>query len=349
MANKPINPEAIARIEQFRRELESKPTSSTYGVLSGVRTAFTRRQMAYARYDKYILAPIPEDYPAHIKGRLILREKDDIDAAPFVTIISDMTRAFKRNDIRCARQNVLNCTETVDHITLTDQEWRDLVRRESKNRDNLPLPYYHEALQNFTIRGDDGAIIPFCRSSLPRINYNGYDIIPLVDSIIEDGGGYETLFGIGLINVEEDLYQVTVYWFGDVNPECYDNVVKILSGYFYAQWAFHTCPERIIEVKPGDPDPFEDNESSEPAESKKPRSGSPRKPSKASIARKIYIRDFPSNKKRAIERRCRCWYVHGFMRTYRKTGKQVWVEGYFKGPDRDDPTARQHTKNYVID
>ena len=142
-----------------------------------------------------------------IKGKLILREKGDTDAAPFVTVICDVTEAFNRNDIRRARQNVLNNTGTFDHVALSDTEWQDLIRRESKNRRDLPLPYYHEALQDFTIRWDDGTIIPFCRSSLPRINHNDYDIIPLVDSIINCDDNYKMLFGLGLINVEADLYQ----------------------------------------------------------------------------------------------------------------------------------------------
>ena len=347
MANKQIDPITAARIEQFRREMEQQLSTTGYGSLTGLGAMLNQRKMAYARYDNFILAPIPEDYPVAVKGKLILREKEDTDAAPFVTVICDVTEAFNRNDIRRARQNVLNNTGTFDHVALSDTEWQDLIHRESKNRRDLPLPYYHEALQDFTIRWDDGTIIPFCRSSLPRIYYNDYDIIPLVDSIINCDDNYKMLFGLGLINVEADLYQVAIYWFGNVDANYHDNVVRILDGYFYAQWAFHTCPERIIEVNPGDPNPFGDEEPAR-TEPKKPRKDSSRKPSKASIGRKIYIREFPSDKKRAIERRCRCWYVHGFMRTL-KTGKRVWIKGHFKGPDRNDPAARQHTKDYVVD
>ena len=343
MANEKLSPEVAAQIEQFRREFEEHLSHPSLGLASRMRSELNRRQMAYAKYDKYILAPIPQDYPLPAKGKLILREKDDEDPTPYVTVICDMTPAFQRNDIRRARQNLIDNSQSFDYVSLSDDEWGDLIDREIEKRDNLPIPYYHEALRDFTIYSDDGVILPFCRSNLPRIKYNGYDIIPVVDTLVNCERNQLLLFGLGLMNIEEDIYQVTIYWFGNVKSDYHDNVVRTLLGYFYAQWAFHTCPERIIEVRPGDPDPFEEESSTE----KKPRKDYARRPSQASIARKIYIRDYPSDKKRAIERRCRCWYVHGFMRTY-KNGKQVWIDGYFKGPDRDNPNARQHTKDYVM-
>lgn len=345
LANQKIDPEIATRIEQIQRELGNGFVRPRADTMLRMRTALEQHQAAYTKYDKFILAPFPEDYPVAVKGKLILREKDDIDAAPFVTIISDMTPAFKRSDVRRARQDIIRNEDSFDHVTLTDNEWKDLVSREANKRNELPPPYYHEALRDFTIRMEDGDVIPFCRSKLPRIKYNDYDIIPMVDSLINNERGQTTMFGLGLINVEEDIYQVAVYWFGNVSSSYHENIVNILLGYFYAQWAFHACPERVIEVRPGDPNPFEEDTAATPERS---HTHAQQKPSKTSIARTIYIRDYPAGKRRAIERRCRCWYVHGYMRTYRKTGKQVWVEGYFKGPDRDDPTARQHTKNYVM-
>ena len=32
---------------------------------------------------------------------------------------------------------------------------------------------------------------------------------------------------------------------------------------------------------------------------------------------------------------CDCWYVMGHWRTYHKTGKKIWIEGYWKGENRD--------------
>ena len=345
LANQKIDPEIAAKIAQFQREFEDSIVRPRTDTPLRMRSALEQRQLAYARYSKFTMATFPEDYPVPVKGKLILREKDDTNAAPFVTIISDMTPAFKRPDIRQARQNIIDTEDSLDYVTLTDEEWKDLINKESSKLNELPLPFYHEALRDFTIRTEEGDVVPFCRSKLPRIKYNDYDIVPMVDCLINNERGQAVLFGLGLINVEEDIYQVAVYWFGNVKSSYHDNIVDILDSYFYAQWAFHACPERVIEVRPGDPDPFEEEE---PAEPKRPRKNTEYKPSKTSIARKIYIRDYPAGKRRAIERRCRCWYVHGYMRTYRKTGKQVWVEGYFKGPDRDDPTARQHTKDYVM-
>ena len=77
MANKQIDPITAARIEQFRREMEQQLSTTGYGSLTGLSAMLNQRKMTYARYDNFILAPIPEDYPVAVKGKLILREKGD--------------------------------------------------------------------------------------------------------------------------------------------------------------------------------------------------------------------------------------------------------------------------------
>lgn len=44
---------------------------------------------------------------------------------------------------------------------------------------------------------------------------------------------------------------------------------------------------------------------------------------------------------------CPCWGVAGHWRTYKRTGKKVWIEPYRKGKRRNDPSAYQ-PKNYQI-
>lgn len=346
MANEKLTPEQLKAIEQLKQF--SGQLTTPFTMQDRLRIAMQQREATYEKYNRFKLANIPEDYSIPAKGKLILRERGDDDPAPFVTVICDMTPAFKREDIRNARRKLIDEEDSFDHLALNDQEWKDLVNREAERIKDLPIPFYHEALQNFTVRTEDGSVIPFRRSELPRIKYNGYDIVPMVDAFINTERGRTTLFGLGLINIEEDIYQVAVYWFGNVNSRYHDNVVSILSGYFYAQWAFHACPERVIEVFPGEPDPFEEESAPKPA-----KKADSKRPHRTAIGRRIYVREYPlySSKggSREFERRCRCWYVHGYMRTNHKTGKQTWINGYFKGPDRDIPAARRHVKDYVLD
>lgn len=49
--------------------------------------------------------------------------------------------------------------------------------------------------------------------------------------------------------------------------------------------------------------------------------------------------------KRKIE--CPCWGVAGHWRTYKKSGKRVWISPYRKGRERHNPEAYQ-PKNYLI-
>ncbi len=346
-----LTPQQIEAIKQLSKQLSNGFTAPLSTQDRLLRSVIEQRKATYEKYGHLKLVTIPEDYPVSVKGKLALRERGDKDPAPLVMVMCDMSSAFGREDVHNARRGLIREEDSFDHVVLSNQEWRDLVNREAEHIKDLPMPFYHEALQNFTVRMEDGSIIPFRRSELPRITCNnGRDIVPMVDAFINTERGRTILFGLGLINVEEDIdiYMVAVYWFGNVDKQYHANAVNALDGYFYAQWAFHACPERIIEVSPGEPEPFEEGEEAEaPKSRKRPEST---RPHRTAIGRKIYVCNSPlSSKKsstRKIERHCRCWYVHGFMRTY-KNGKQVWVRGYFKGPDRGNPAARSHVKDYV--
>ena len=70
---------------------------------------------------------------------------------------------------------------------------------------------------------------------------------------------------------------------------------------------------------------------------------------KVSVAKKIYL-NREEMKRYGVPSRhmtCPCWGVVGHWRTYRKTGKQVWIEPYRKGKKRNDPTAYQ-PKEYEL-
>ena len=350
MANEKFTPEQLAQFERIKKELDSGLTSRL--TLQGqYRSAQTLRSTVYAKYGKYHLATFPDDYPVTINGKLILNERDDPNPTPFPCVLRDMTPAFDRKAVKEARRKLIKEMDSFEHLMLSADDWAQLIDLETERAEKIPMPFYHEALQNFTACFDDDFAIPFRRSELPRIKYNGYDIVPMVDCLITVSGNQPLLFGIGLIDVELDIHQVAMYWFGGVNERHHETIVDILTTYFYSQWAFHTCPERVIEVRPGEPDPF-DNQP-EPVSVLQPSKKQPSdRPHRVSVGRKIYVREYPSysgDGSREYERHCRCWYVHGFMRTNHKTGKQTWINGYFKGPDRDIPAARRHVKNYVLD
>ncbi|MGN1027893.1 MAG: hypothetical protein ACI4P4_15975 [Faecousia sp.] len=52
-----------------------------------------------------------------------------------------------------------------------------------------------------------------------------------------------------------------------------------------------------------------------------------------------------SMKREPVKITCPCWGVAGHWRTYKKSGKKVWIEPYRKGKQRHNPTAYQ-SKNY---
>lgn len=44
--------------------------------------------------------------------------------------------------------------------------------------------------------------------------------------------------------------------------------------------------------------------------------------------------DILTSEKSPLVRKTLCWYVIGHYRTYKKTGKRIWIKGYWKGPMR---------------
>lgn len=62
------------------------------------------------------------------------------------------------------------------------------------------------------------------------------------------------------------------------------------------------------------------------------------KPHKLKPIKKIYVNKPVLESlmtKRHHNITCDCWYVMGHWRTYHKTGKRVWIEGYWKGENRN--------------
>jgi hypothetical protein len=63
------------------------------------------------------------------------------------------------------------------------------------------------------------------------------------------------------------------------------------------------------------------------------------------ISRKTYIVNVPEGlPKRQIERHTESWPVRGHPRTYKKTGKTIWIEPYTKG----DKNAPRDPKTYKV-
>lgn len=65
------------------------------------------------------------------------------------------------------------------------------------------------------------------------------------------------------------------------------------------------------------------------------------------IGRKVYDVTIPtgiSTDKRPYERHTKSWEVKGHPRTYKKTGKTIWIESYKKG----DKTAEKEPKTYKM-
>lgn len=230
-----------------------------------------------------------------------------------------------------------------DTIRLSATEWKEIVSLEERKYKEMPFPFTHEVLEDFCCEMDDGGYLIFRKSHLAPFEIQGRRIVPKVDSLVEVGKGKLALSGLGLIClVENKVYGLVTYILGNIAEDDYQTYVRSAYTYFYAQWAFHACPERIIEVA-SDEDPFAAKKTtvSKPKtaqKARKPSSG----PKIAHIARRIYLRT-PDKEEvlRKMERRCQCWYVRGHLRKLPKTGQTVFVHGYFKGPEREKAQSRK--------
>jgi len=232
--------EQLAQIELFRKELE-RGYFGANSFQNQLRATQALRDSAFAKYGKYHIATFPDDYPVSIKGKLILNELDVSDPIPFPCLLCDMTPAFSRKVVKEARRKLMSEKDSYEHMVLSDNDWLELIKLETERSNELPMPFYHEALQSFTIHEEDGFEMSFCRSRLPRIRYNDYDIMPVVDCLMKVNSGQPMLLGLGFIDDEVGFYQIAMYWFGSIDKRYHEDVVGALTSYFYAQWAFHAC------------------------------------------------------------------------------------------------------------
>ena len=261
----------------------------------------------------------------------------------------DLTKLRTLKGVQKARHSLINDCGEFDCVRLSNEEWREVMQLEDEHRRELPLPFTKEALsRGFVIETEDDEMMIYRRSQLEPFTHGDLEIIPMVDSMIKTDGGGIILSGIGFVSsVKGKLYGFAVYSFGKIDPSLIRGFSISLYGYFRAQWLFHICPQRIIDIPAGEEDPFEPTTEEHNKAVKSP--AKPRKPSehpsRVTIARRIYLSDAKKMRRlKKMERRCLCWHVRGHWRTT-KTGKKVWIEGYFKGPNRDKATSTK--KIYV--
>ncbi len=300
----------------------------------------------FASQYRYIDAPTEYGLPQGAKFVTSVKGQPTKDY-PLSYIDLSQLRTWK--GVQNARHSLIKDFEQFDCLRLTDDEWHEVMQLEDEHRRELPLPFVKEALdRGFFIETEADEIMIFRRTKLEPFEYGNREIIPMVDSMIKPENGGIMLSGIGFVSIiKNKLYSLVVYSFGKIDSALIQNFAVSMYGYFRAQWIFHVCPQRLIEIPAGENDPFEPTveEQADTAKSPaKPRSFGDR-PARVTIARRIYLNDAKKTKRlKKMERHCLCWHVRGHWRTT-KAGKKVWIEGYFKGPDRSKADAK--TKIYV--
>lgn len=256
-----------------------------------------------------------------------------------------------------AQAGLTSGPQRYDYVSLTPEQWCHLCDLERKCQPNLPAPFTREALKDFCLQivGTEYFVV-FQQTQMLKMKLaDGRTFVPKVDCTIgKDEAGNYYLGGIGLIYEKGHTKpRVGYYWVGIVKKHFIaESIIDILSDYFAVQYAFHAVPDHIVRVerKPN-------QTSSAKPEATKP-SVKPKEPLSRKeefrrritpIQRTIYISDVPIHSNgRKHQFQQGCWYVRGFERTL-KNGRVVWVNGYFKGPDRlNEETRRRIAKNYVL-
>lgn len=150
---------------------------------------------------------------------------------------------------------------------------------------------------------------------------------------------YDIRGRMGENNVIELSQNITCFTHTDQNNVSMekDPPVKILGFYMAVQYALTHRPD-AIQTKTDEPT----------AHHTKTKASKSRQPSKINIGKRYVISrgimDKTPHKKH--EMTCPSWSVAGHWRTYKKTGKRVWIEGYKKGKDKE--TVAPAPKTYYI-
>ena len=295
-----------------------------------------------------VMAPAELGLPEGAK--IVLRKKEKPRAPIPYGIFSEQVADFiPKTEQAVAQREIVANRERYDHVVMSTDEIKTLHGRLSERVEEIPLPFIREPLIGFTMRATYGSgetkvtiETDFAPTKLNEIYIRGRLCFqPRIDFVInfED----TLVFGaIGFCALEVDNYYATTYAMLTKVPKEYELLVlQIASEYFAVQASFHICPEYIVEVAPGEPDPFVEDHPEVPV-------GKARKIYARPIRRMVYIRERKMPSGRKVHRTCECWYVCGH--DYRtKTGKYAWQKGHWKGPKRNDLEARRRTKNYVLD
>lgn len=296
------------------------------------------------KYRDYELRMLPAGFITKSSTHLLYRKKGD--SSPVVIPLGNVTGIFQNKAVHDARQRLQDGIDRYDYVSLSEDQWTDLLEKEEKLIDALPTPFSYEALQDFCISINTNSVpLVFQKTKLEATTWQGQKLYPLVDCAIGvDRKQRLQAGGIGLLELEgKDLYQIAYYWMLEIPERLIPDVVQTISSYFVVQNAFHICPERIVEVKTDGANLQEDTT---PGEKKTKTKSS--HPNKSTMHRTIYLRDIEERHTgRKFDYQCECWYVRGFWRKL-KSGQKVWIEGYYKGRRRNDETARKHTKDYVL-
>ena len=234
-----------------------------------------------------------------------------------------------------------------DLVELDIEEYRKLSRLTNVYHNQLPPPFLHEPLEAFTtrIKHGDGRTteIHFAPTRLEPIAWGDavsasskVSFYPKVD-FVEIQGKDIALGSIGLCMVVDGIYSAGVYLYPLYCAGRENEIVDLAWAYFSVQYAYRIYPAQVVEKQYTQP--------------KTGHGGSnPTRSLNTSILRRtIYLgRSDPDEPKREFVRRTDCWYNRGTTRHY-KDGRVVEVKGFYKGPKRNDPTARRRVKRYRTD
>ena len=288
--------------------------------------------------------PIAKQFGLPKQARLVTHMPLEVGyASPSISTLGDMSLRFSAAEIRYASNTVLRRRKELHTVTFeNEEEIISAIRDINLKKNELAVPFSFEYIKEFNVViKDKGITVTYRRSNItPSIVEADVssksarivnEVIPYLDCAITYKNGDTRFFSLGLNSLlPRKLYEIAAFWFEDLSDKDEKRLIYYAGIYLTVQEMIDVAPIHVVVS----------NSSNQPIEISAIK--------KSFVARKTKLwrtRTKGKRKKSGEDRPAGydCQAVRGY-----KTANGTEVEGYYRGPERNNPEFQAKCKhNYV--
>ena len=288
--------------------------------------------------------PIAKQFDLPKQARLVTHMPLEVGyASASISTLGNMSLRFSDAEVRYANNVILRRRKKLHTVTFeNEEEIISAIRDINLNKHKLAVPFSFEYIKEFNVViKNKGVTVTYRKSNItpsiveanasPKDKCIVNEVIPYLDCAITYKNGDTRFFSLGLNSLlPRKLYEITTFWFEDFSDKDEKRLTYYAGLYLTVQEMIDVAPIRIVVLNPAG-QPIETSEIK-----------------KSSVARKtkLWRTRTKGKRKKSGEHRPAgydCQAVRGY-----ETANGREVEGYYRGPERNNPVFQAKCKhNYV--